>query len=167
MESQRSNAMISVLLGDVRFNYRVGGVCITGGRVLAVCYNGDESVWTLPGGRVETLEISSVALVRELREELGVAVTLDRLLWVVENLFTWEDGHPCHELGLYYAVTLPPHSAWLDTTHDFDGQDGATRLTFRWIPLAALETFPLWPRFLRTQLSQLPAHPEHIVQRDE
>lgn len=80
--------MISVVLDDIRFTYRVGGVCISCGHVLAVCYNGDESVWTLPGGRVETLETSAVALVRELREELGIAVTLGRLLWIVENLFT-------------------------------------------------------------------------------
>lgn len=42
MESQRATAKISVLLGGVRLNYRVGGVCFSGSHALLVCYNGDE-----------------------------------------------------------------------------------------------------------------------------
>jgi len=163
----KQGGMISVTLGDVRFNYRVGGVCICDEHVLAVCYDGDESIWTLPGGRVETLETSAEALGRELHEELGVPVTVGRLLWVTENFFRLAGYPQFHELAFYYEAILPTDCAWRNTTRQFEGLDGTTRLTFRWVPLAALETFPLRPAFLRQHLTRLPASTTHIVHRDE
>lgn len=159
--------MISFPVGEARFNYRVGGVCVHNDHILLVCYDGDESMWTLPGGRVEALEASQTALRRELREELGIAVAIERLLWIVENFFPWSDGRRCHELGLYYMVALPEEGCPLrDTARGFEGRDGATLLTFRWMPLAALDDFPLKPAFLRARLRHLPAHTEHVVQID-
>ena len=36
------------------------------------------------------MESAGAALRREMREELGVHVTVGRLLWLVENFFTFE-----------------------------------------------------------------------------
>ena len=64
----------------VQFNYRVVGIVIHNGRVLA--HRGeDEGFWTLPGGHAELLEPAALTLKRELREELGIEVEVDRLVW--------------------------------------------------------------------------------------
>ena len=46
------------------------------------------------------------ALAREMREELGCEAVVGRLLWVIDNHFTHR-GVPHHELGMYFAITLP------------------------------------------------------------
>ncbi len=67
--------------------------------------------WTLPGGGVDHGESPADAVVREVREECGVAVTLGDLLTVHDTHFTGtapsgrlEDFHGVH---LVYAATVP------------------------------------------------------------
>ena len=66
----------------------------------------------MPGGAIESGEFSTEALVREMREELGVTVEIGRLVWVVENLFEYR-GAFYTEFGFYYEAEwpLPPASA--------------------------------------------------------
>ncbi len=87
--------MITFDLPAARFTYRVAAAVVHEGRVLLNREEAD-SFWFLPGGRCEAMEPSSVALLREMREELGETVTIERLLWVAENFFTDARG-PHHE----------------------------------------------------------------------
>src|SRR5437588_3737411 len=66
--------------------------------------------WTLPGGGIEPLESSQEALRREMREELDIAIQIERLLWITEEFFMADDI-PHHQLGFYYLVTplAAPH----------------------------------------------------------
>ena len=157
--------MIRFDQGNRRFNYRIVGVAIHDGRVLLHRAEG-EPFWTLPGGRAEHGETAQEALTREMREELGVDVEVERLLWIVENFFDY-DRWQYHEIALYFLMRLPPESAPLGA-EGFDGVDGTIALRFEWHPLHrdALEALPLQPAFLPEALTNLPATPAHIVQRD-
>lgn len=79
--------MISLERRGSRFNYRAVGVVLSGNRVL-LHKSENDSFCSLPGGRVELLEVASDALKPEMREELGIEAHIERLLWVVENLST-------------------------------------------------------------------------------
>ena len=149
-----------------RFNYRVVGVAIHDGRVLLHRAEG-EPFWTLPGGRAEHGETAEETLTREMREELGVDVEVERLVWIVENFFDY-DRWRYHEIALYFLMRLPPGSAPLGA-EAFDGVDGAVTLRFRWFPLVqeVLAGLPLQPAFLPGALVDLPSAPAHIVQRDD
>ncbi|MDX9956766.1 MAG: NUDIX domain-containing protein, partial [Anaerolineae bacterium] len=96
--------MIRLTQNDITFRYRVAGVALHEGRVL-LQESPDDHVWALPGGHAETGENATATLVREMQEELGANVQVNRLLWVVENLFPHE-GIRHHELGLYFLMDL-------------------------------------------------------------
>lgn len=152
--------MVSVEVAGARFNLRAGGVCLHEGQVLVQQATWEESC-ALPGGRIETMEASEVALRREMREELGCDITIERLLWVVENFFEYE-GKSAHEIGFYYLFSLPldaPAYAARDPFTCLDAPD----VIYRWEPLATLADLDLRPRFLKQALLALPAAPTHVV----
>ena len=66
---------------------RVTGVVIEDEHILLLNQDtGSGRAWSLPGGKVEEGESLSAALVREMREETGIAVAVGRLLYVCDYL---------------------------------------------------------------------------------
>jgi len=56
-------------------------------RILMVRQHHQERyVWTVPGGAIEPGETSMDAAVREVKEETGLDVAIDRMIWHVEQL---------------------------------------------------------------------------------
>lgn len=72
--------MISFEQNGKRFNHRVAGVCLNESRVLLQTIE-PANFWILPGGRADEMgENSATALRREIREEIGCDVRIERLL---------------------------------------------------------------------------------------
>ncbi|HEV3312379.1 MAG TPA: NUDIX hydrolase [Chloroflexota bacterium] len=155
--------MIVLQAGRTKFTHRVAAVAVRDGHVLLSQCDGD-GFWYLPGGRIDLLETASEALVREMREEMGVEVRVERLLWVIENYFGF-DGFRNHELGLYFLTRLPDSLGPLISPM-FDGREGHRRIIFRWFDLGSLEGEQVYPTFLKSALRNPPAWTEHIVHRD-
>lgn len=155
--------MITFDDNGIRFTNRIIGVALDRGRVL-LHRTDDMNFWALPGGRAELLEPSPDTLVREMQEEIGVDVTVDRLLWLAENFFRYGPRQH-HELGFYFLMHLPADSPLRDTTV-FIGHEGDMNVHFEWFPVDELENLPLFPTFLRTGLKHLPEHIVHIVHID-
>ncbi len=159
-------SMVVFDLGGTRFNYRVGAVCLRGEHVMLHRAE-DDPFWALPGGRVNAGETARDAVQREVREELDEETEIGRLLWVVENFFTYH-GLEFHSLELVFEVTLPADSRWQDTEATYsaverDALGREVRLVFRWFPLAQLDSVHLRPSFLNTGLLDLPATTQHLV----
>ncbi len=55
------------------------------------------------GGGIEFGETSIQAVVREMKEELGIVTTNEKLLGVVENIFTY-NGEQGHEITFLYMA---------------------------------------------------------------
>ncbi|HEX8072217.1 MAG TPA: NUDIX hydrolase [Pyrinomonadaceae bacterium] len=155
--------MLSFKHAGGRFNYRTVGVVVERERLL-IHRGPEDDYWALPGGRVEFGEAAGAALGREFEEELGLAVEVGRLLWVVENFFTFQ-GVRHHELSFYFHVALPA-AAPLRRREQYIGAGDGVPLIFQWHPVADLEALPLYPTFLRTAVKHLPAHVRHIVHED-
>jgi ADP-ribose pyrophosphatase YjhB (NUDIX family) len=151
--------------GERRFQCRVAGIAYDSGRVLA--HHADwEDFWTFPGGRAELGEPLADGLRREMQEELDTIVEVERLLWVVENFFIY-DNKTYHELGFYFLMTLPADSPLRAARAPFVREDAGTQLIFEWHDLAALEGMRVFPAFLRGALQTLPDSPRHVVQYDD
>jgi 8-oxo-dGTP pyrophosphatase MutT (NUDIX family) len=136
--------MIQLERGVDLFSLRVAGVALRGGQVL-IHRSVDDDFWCLPGGRAEFGECASATLHREILEELGVEVEVERLLFVLENFFPHDERH-FHELGLYFLMRLPHDWAHLDATGSFEGSEGGVPVEFRWHPLDRAPTSRPCPR---------------------
>lgn len=80
MPSKKGAGRGGALPGGMQTIRVVAGVLIRDGKVLAARRPADKRLggfWELPGGKLEEGESHAEALVRELREELGVAVLVD------------------------------------------------------------------------------------------
>ena len=97
---------LSVMVDDVKFNYRVGLLIRRGEDILVEC-NPEIDFVTIPGGRVKTLESSLEGLKRELEEEMKVTFKDGelRLKAFIENFFRF-DNKEYHELYVLYKVNI-------------------------------------------------------------
>ena len=80
----------------------VRGVAVADGRILLCRAKGGGSSY-LPGGHIDFGETAREALVREIREELGVEAETGKFLGVVENSFI-QHGKPHSEINLVFEL---------------------------------------------------------------
>jgi ADP-ribose pyrophosphatase YjhB (NUDIX family) len=174
MPEQTSPREIIAFERDTRaFGHRVAGIVVDEGHVLL--QNADiDDFWIVPGGRVELREPAAESLKREMMEEIGVEVEVERLLWVVENFFEY-GGKSCHELAFYFLASLPHGSPLYDKSRTFVGyeeyfneytSENKLLLTFQWFPVDDLHSISLYPSFLRDALKSLPENTAHVVHID-
>jgi len=160
--------MIRFDKGINRFNYRVVGVAVHENSVLLHQGEGDV-FWSFPGGRAEFGEEAEETLKREMREEIAAEVEVVRLLWFVENFFTYAEKR-YHEIAVYFLMRLPLTSEYLVGPGPFLGKDAeGTKLKFQWFPqqIDVLSNLPLLPSFLQTAVLKPPESVEHIVHHGE
>lgn len=159
-----SRTMITFKPARIRFTYRVGGVLIYNGHVLCEAATEDRS-WFLPGGRAELGESATTTLVREMQEELGVTVKVERMLYIVENFFTRPRSFE-HELGLYFLITAPTDAYIYQSLESFTHADEeGNHLRFDWLPIGRLEELALYPPCFKKALQNIPEHTIHIEER--
>ena len=147
------------------FSYRVAGVLIRDGRILLQKPENDG--YAFIGGHAEAFEASRETLAREFREELRADVDVGRLLAVGEIFFPWGD-RPCHQIALYYAVSLKDESQ-IPLDDVFRGWDelGGERidLDFCWVPLEELPGKEVYPAELVPHLLGGSTEVLHFVSR--
>ncbi len=67
------------------FNIRITGILIENNKILLVQQKlSDKRNWSLPGGRLERGETLSQGLIREMKEETGLDVEIDRMLYLCD-----------------------------------------------------------------------------------
>ncbi len=89
---------------------RVAGLLAHQGRILMVEQGrGEERYWLLPGGGVQFGETLADAVRRELREELGLRVGVNRLLAIVESISPDPDYRK-HVVHLVFEVSAAPEA---------------------------------------------------------
>lgn len=141
------------------FHVRVGGILVKDGRLLA---QNDGEAYAIPGGHLGFGETTEEALVREFREEMGMEVACQRLLWTEENFWHW-GGRDAHNLNFYYLVQ-PVGDACLPR----QGQAmwDHSSVSFHWLPVDELENVTIYPQFLKSEISRLDGPLKHFIRRD-
>lgn len=150
-----------------RFNYRVAGVLIHENRLL-VMTDERSPYYYLPGGRVSMNEESTMAIKREIKEELDVEVEATQLLWIVENFFVEQQSQEqFHEIGMYYLLQLTEEDILKRGQEFIMNEGGYKKLSFLWLPLEKIKHLNIYPLFLKERIMNLPQLPEHLVEIKE
>lgn len=148
--------------------FRVAGVMIKDGKILLQSdqYN---DFWTLPGGSVKFSESAINALKREFQEELEANITVERLLFIIENAFEFEE-QDYHGLELYFLIT-PLGSEEIFAQEKFYGIEidffpekyGELKLTYQWFHPSEFDSIEIRPKILKEALSNIPDHPKLLT----
>ena len=137
---------LSVMIDNVKFNYRAGLLIEKGNKVLVECNPAIDFV-TLPGGRVQTLESSMDALKREIKEEMNIELDSERIKMraLIENFFEM-DEKKYHEL--YFLYKLKVTSKDTEFKKDMKNIDSKASY-YKWVKKEDLEKENLLPVVLR------------------
>ena len=106
------------------------------------------------GGAIQVNESTEEAVVREVREELGVKAQAGRLAFIVENRFE-QGGVSYHNIEFHYLVDLLEDAP-------LTMQEDEKRQPCEWIDLYKLEGINLVPAFLKTALPDWDGQLRHI-----
>lgn len=134
------------------FNHRVAAVIVHNNKLLAQKNINDNSYY-LVGGRVRFGESSKDALVREIKEELGVTLTDFKPLWINECFFD-DDGKSYHEIGIYYRVNIEK-SGFLHYEKTFEMQEPNRTNCYEWLSIDKLESVTLYPQFIKNEIKDM------------
>jgi 8-oxo-dGTP pyrophosphatase MutT (NUDIX family) len=156
---------ISFITGNGKFNYRVCAVILDKGRILAM-HDERSPYYYLPGGRVKLHETAEEAVLREVREELGIEARIARPLWLAQSFFNEDvDKLDYHELCVYFLMDV--------SGTELVSRGGRFRLIerehthdFEWLPFGRLEEEYFYPIFLKKAIFALPEHFELLTERE-
>ena len=117
------NKDLSTMIGDVKLNIRVG-VILEYNKKILIEKNKEFDYCVLPGGRIHTLESTEEALIREVKEELGIDISEKNLkiFSIIENFFE-KDNKNYHELYYLYKIELDNDYNIKDGFENIDNND--------------------------------------------
>lgn len=141
--------------GGEKFNYRVCGMILHEGKILAM-RDERSPYYYLPGGRVQLGETAEEAVVREMKEELGIQAEIDRPLWLNQGFFhEVVDGLDYHELCVYFLMDVSKTDL-LSRGERFTAMEEGKVHVFEWLEFERLEKEYFYPLFLKKEIFKLP-----------
>lgn len=148
-----------------RIRVRVCGLVIEGDTVLMVQMNSPtwhEPIWMPPGGGLEFGEALAEGVVREMREETGLLVEPEHIMYATEFFKA-----SFHTVEFYWKCTLL--SGTLTVGQDPEiAADRQILQNAAFLPVASLAGLPVFPEYLREHLAaDLAGEPciRHFIQR--
>ena len=138
-------------LNQTVFGVRATALIVENGRLLVI--EDKDGFYTI-GGALQVNGATEEAVVREVKEELGVASRAGQLAFIVENRFE-QAGIHYHNIEFHYLVDLLEDAPLVM-------QEDTKQLPCRWIALDDLHTVDLKPAFLKSALPEWDGQLRHI-----
>lgn len=158
---------VSFKTSEGRFNLRVSALIINN-ECLLVMKDEYSPYFYIPGGRINLNEKAEDAIVREIKEELNINSTIDRLVYVGESFFNEDkQKEDYHEICFYYLMNIDK-DAYIFNNEQFSSfENGTRKLNFTWIPIHKLRDNYLYPLFIKEELFDIPSQIKFITEKRE
>lgn len=157
------NNDLCVKTEDGILNIRVGAIIMRDDEFLMVENERDEHMYSV-GGRIKFGETAEEAVVREVFEETGVKMEVDRLGFVHENFFPGDSlvkkGNIVHEISFFFYMKVPKD--FEPVCMSFTEDDVKERLV--WIKADHPKKY--YPEFFKTELASPSCEVKHFVTSD-
>ncbi len=140
---------MTVHCDDGLINIRVGAIIMKNGQFLMVGNERSDYLYSV-GGRIKFGETAEEAIVREVMEETGVNMEVDRLGFVHENYFYGDSptklGKLIYEVSFFFYMKVPEDFELVSESFTED----ESKEYLRWV--SADESIKIYPEFFRTEL---------------
>lgn len=154
---------ICIQIDNCLINVRVGAIIVKNGHFLMVGSKNSNYLYSV-GGRIKIGESAEEAVIREVYEETGITLKVDRMAFIHENFF---NKHICgpkadfvYEIAFYFYMTIPedfePKSEY------FIEQNAKEYLV--WVPIGS--DVKMFPSFLSGELANPSSTIKHFVTDD-
>lgn len=144
------NHDLCVKLPDGILNIRVGAIIMKEDKFLMVENDRFDHMYSV-GGRIKFGETAEEAVIREVFEETGVKMEIDRLGFIHENFFPGDSlvkkGNIVHEISFFFYMKVPED---FEPVCDSFTEDG-NKEHLVWIRADHPKTY--YPAFFRTELA--------------
>lgn len=154
---------LCVKIEDGILNIRVGAIIMKGDQFLMAGNDRFDHLYSV-GGRIKFGETAEEAVVREVYEETGVKMEIDRLGFIHENFFPGDSlvkkGNIVHEISFFFYMKVP--ADFEPECYSFT-EDGNQEF-LKWITVDEPQTF--YPEFFRAELLNPSKEVKHFVTSD-
>lgn len=100
----------------------------------------------LVGGEIELNESSEKAIIREIFEETGLTLAIDRLA-IIQERFYKANRRINHEIVFFYYMKIPFDLVIPDNSFTDQGD----KETLHWLPIDKLSQYNIVPEFIKTK----------------
>lgn len=144
-------------------NIRVGAIIMKDDRFLMVENDRFDHLYSV-GGRIKFGETAEEAVVREVFEETGRKMEIDRLGFIHENFFPGDSlkkqGNIVHEISFFFYMNVPTD---FEPVCDSFTEDGDKE---RLVWIRADHQKKYYPEFFKTELANLSKDVKHYVTKN-
>lgn len=145
---------------DGYINIRVGAIIQKNGKILMAGNDRVEYLYSV-GGRIQFGETAEEAIIREVEEEIGVKMEVERLGFVHENYFIGDSpakmGKCIYEISLYFYMKVPQDFTPVSMSFTEDQY----KEFLKWV--SPEDDVPMYPAFFKTELSHPSASVKYIL----
>lgn len=149
-----------VICDDGILNIRVGAIIIKDGKFLMVGSDRVNYLYSV-GGRVKFRETAEEAIIREVFEETGIKMGINRLGFIQENYFYGNSpanlGKLIYEISFYFYMDVPKN---FDPISNIFTEDSNNRY-LKWV--AFDDEIDMYPRFFKTELKKTTNTVKHFI----
>lgn len=154
---------LTIAIDEGILNIRVGAIIMRDKKILMVGNEHSDYLYSV-GGRVKFGETAEEAVVREVMEETGVKMDVERLGFVHENFFIGDAatniGKKIYEISFFFFMDVPDD--FEPVCNSFTEDKQKEHLT--WIEIDTDKKY--YPEFFREELGSISQDVKHFVTKD-